>query len=398
MLKSEAEGQHACEGDVVRRPLEGIRVLEASCTPLGLSTGALLADWGADVVSLELRRGSLVLRPKEPRFAGPIAQHLNRGKRSVEIDLIDGHGFLHALVAKADVFLTDVVGAVRRAWQIDVDSLRLKNSSLIYARATAVGPGGAEGECAGGDYTSYWTRGGLATTFQLADRSLVAPALAPAEGFGSYPTAAVLAGGVAAAVYRRSVTGESATVDASLLGFAIYHLSMDVASVASGEGAPASGSPPVLDRSAVRNALTNSYRTKDGRFITLCVLQERFYSRVCERLGCPDLVTDERFATGQARTANAGALVREFNAIFERKTLAEWQNTLRGAEWVWEVCQTITELIDDPQVAANQYLITVGGGTRVVAGPVQFDESPSQPNPAPTSGQHTKDARAEIGF
>ena len=135
-------------------PLDGIRVIEVSSWMFVPSAGAVLVDWGADVVKVEHpvtgdpQRG-LVTSGLVPGGAGGVnfmMEQPNRGKRSVAIDLShpDGREALMKLVETADVFLTNYMPAVRRKLRIDVDDLRERNPDIIVARGTGQGPKGPD--------------------------------------------------------------------------------------------------------------------------------------------------------------------------------------------------------------------------------------------------------------
>jgi len=159
---------------------------------------------------------------------------------------------------------------------------------------------------------------------------------------------------------------------------------------------------PAGDRTRPPNPIVNSYRTKDGRWLFLNMLQaDRFWPDLCRRLGRPDLVADPRFADGRARFEHRAECVRELDAVFAARTLAEWRDALADAEGVWAPMQSARELPDDPQAIANGYLAEVegGDGTRftLVASPVQFDERSPALRPAPDLGQHTEEVLLELG-
>ena len=103
-----------------------------------------------------------------------------------------------------------------------------------------------------------------------------------------------------------------------------------------------------------------------------------------------------------ARFQNREECVRELDAVFAARTLAEWRATLADVEGVWAPMQSARELRDDPQALANGYLPEVdrGDGTRftLVASPVQFDETPPTLRPAPDLGQHTEEVLLELGL
>jgi formyl-CoA transferase len=233
----------------------------------------------------------------------------------------------------------------------------------------------------------------------MVSSALGRPAEEPAQSFGELPTAGILAGGIAAAVFRRTIDGEGSVVDASLLGYAAFNLSMDVAAVSAGIGT-LTGTPLLPpDRFSVANPLTNAFRTKDDRFLTLCVMQERLFPQVCADLGRDDMNSDDRFADPNQRRQHGPEIVQELDKTFATRTLAEWMTDLAGTEWVWEPVQTIDELMADPQVVANEYLRPLDNALPVVvSGPVQFDERSAPLTGAPSPGEHTEAVLAEVGL
>jgi crotonobetainyl-CoA:carnitine CoA-transferase CaiB-like acyl-CoA transferase len=112
-------------------------------------------------------------------------------------------------------------------------------------------------------------------------------------------------------------------------------------------------------------------------------------------------VTDPRFADGRARFEHRAECIRELDAVFAERTLAEWTERLAAAEGVWAPLQTARELPDDAQAVANAYVPEVdrGDGTRfpLVASPVQFDETAPPLRPAPDLGQHTEEVLLALG-
>jgi formyl-CoA transferase len=159
----------------------------------------------------------------------------------------------------------------------------------------------------------------------------------------------------------------------------------------------------MFDRSSAPNPIVNSYRTKDGRWLFLNMLQpDRFWPDLCQRIGRPDLITDERFKDGMSRFMNRVECVQILDAVFAGKTLDEWRSALADAEGVWSPMQTAKELHDDAQAIANGYLLDVeraeGGPFTLVANPVQFDETAPTLRPAPDLGQHTEEVLLELGM
>lgn len=384
--------------------LHGIRVVEVAQWWFVPAAGAVLADWGADVLKIEHpvsgdpARG-LVTSGLVPATGGVnfMIEQPNRGKRSIGIDLANPAGLeiLYRLVATADVFLTNFLPAARRRLRIDVEDIRRVNPRIIYARGHGQGTRGPDEEKGGYDAASFWSRGGLANA--LTPPGAPAPVM-QRGAFGDSIGALTVAGGIAAALFRRERTGEPSVVDVSLFGTALWVLAPDViASKLLGADLPAG------DRTQAPNPIVNSYRTKDGRWLFLNMLQpDRYWADLCARLGRPDLIIDPRFADGRVRSENRVECIRVLDSVFAERTLAEWREALADAEGVWAPMQTPREVHSDPQALANGYLPEVdrGDGTRftLVASPVEFDRTQPKLRPAPDLGQHTEEVLLELGF
>ena len=384
--------------------LEGVRVVEVAQWWFVPAAGAVLADWGADVIKIEHpvagdpQRG-LVTSGLVPSTGGVnfMIEQPNRGKRSVGIDLAHPRGLalLHQLVETAVVFLTNFLPAARRRLKIDVEDVRRVNPRIIYARGHGQGARGPETEKGGYDAASFWCRGGIANA--LTPPGAPAPIMQRAA-FGDSAGAMTVAGGIAAALYRRERTGTPSVVDISLLGTAMWIMAPDIiATKLLGIDLPAS------NRTEPPNPIVNSYRTKDCRWLFLNMLQpDRYWPDLCRRLGRPDLITDPRFADGRARFEHRAECVRALDAIFAERTLADWRVALADAEGVWAPMQSARELPEDAQAIANSYLPQVdrGDGTAftLVASPVEFDERAPALRPAPDLGQHTEEVLLELGL
>jgi crotonobetainyl-CoA:carnitine CoA-transferase CaiB-like acyl-CoA transferase len=385
--------------------LDGIRVLEVAAWTFVPAAGAVLADWGADVIKVEHpktgdpQRGliSSGLIPGGPGAVNYIIEQPNRGKRSIGLDIStdEGRELLYRLAERSDVFLTNFLPDVRRRLKIDVEHIRAVNPNIIYARGSGQGTRGPDAERGGYDGASFWARGGIAAA--LTPRDLDYP-IGPRPAFGDLPGGMTIAGGIAAALFKRERTGVPSVVDVSLLGFAMWMLSPDVVASKLYGGDPL----PKFSRTEAPNPLTNTYRTSDGRHVTLIMLQpDRFWPDLCRRIDRPDLIDDPRFADGMSRYENRAACVAELDAVFGSRTLAEWKEALADAEGVWAPVQTAAELHDDPQVVANGYVTEVkrddGVTFPLVASPVNFDGTDVVLHAAPEHGQHTEEILLELG-
>jgi crotonobetainyl-CoA:carnitine CoA-transferase CaiB-like acyl-CoA transferase len=385
--------------------MKGVRVLEVAQFWFVPSAGAVLADWGADVLKIEhpergdgqrgLASSGVSVAAGNVDF---LVQQPNRGKRSIGLDIgrPEGQELLYRLAETSDVFLTNFLPDARRRLKIEIEHIRAHNPRIIYARGHAYGSRGPDAERGGYDATAFWTRGGVAAT-------LTAPAGAEPPfqraAFGDGIAGMTLAGGIAAALFHRERTGEAQLVDVSLLGTAMWVMSPDiVASKLMNQPQLPSGS-----RAARPNPAVNNYRTKDGRWLILVHLQaDRYWPDLCRRLGRPYLATDPRFVTMAARAKHAAACIAELDAAFATRSLEEWRHAFEDMEGPWAVMQTPRELHDDPQVAANEYLKEVDGGSRgrfaLVANPVQFSETQPPLRRGPEMGEHTDQVLRELGL
>ncbi|HKE77441.1 MAG TPA: CoA transferase [Acidimicrobiales bacterium] len=391
-----------------RGPLAGVRVVEVATHVFVPVAGAVLAEWGAEVVKVEHPatgdpyRG-LVTAGLHTLHGGhdPFFQSANRAKRSVGIDLRhpDGRALLGRLLAGADVFATSLRPGARRRLRLDPGDVRADNPALVYVRGSAFGPRGPDAERGGYDAGAYWARSGMQHLFTPPDADWPRPTR---PAFGDLPAGLALAGAVGVALFRRATTGEPSVVDASLLAAGMWQVQPDIVNARLGDDTHARAP----DRYATWNPLMLPYRTAEGRFVALMVLRpDPHWPDLCARLGRPDLAADPRFADLEARRRHARACVEALEEAFAARPLAAWVEALDGFAGEWTVVQEPLDLYDDPQVEANGYLaeVPMGGADDdvdmpMVPAPIHFDERPGAPTRAPELGEHTEEVLLELGL
>ena len=257
------------------RALAGIRVIEVAHYAFVPSAGAVLADWGADVIKVvhpehgdPMRHTPIGNLGTLPGGVSILWEMLNRGKRCVGIDIstADGRDVLDELTRQGDVFMTSFLPRVARRLSIEVEDIRKVNPSIIYARGTAHGPTGPQRESGGYDLNTYWARSGIA---HAISSTLRVPPDMPLPAMGDVPSGLALAGGITAALLQRERTGHASVVDVSLLASALW---------ANGPNVIASAERDVEIAGPVfRNALARPYLTKDGRYLYFAGLRLDLY-------------------------------------------------------------------------------------------------------------------------
>lgn len=390
-------------------PLAGIRVLEVAQWWFVPAAGAVLSDWGADVVKVEHPvRGDAQRGLAAAGFGMSVGgvdfmmQQSNRGKRSIGLDIgvPEGRALLLRLAAQSDVFLTNFLPSARARLGIDVEDVRAVNPRIVYVRGSGHGPDGPDRDKGGYDATAFWSRGGIAAA--LTPEGAPVPTM-QRPAFGDSIGAMTLAGGVAAALLQRERTGVAPVVDVSLLGTAMWVMAPDIVVSKLLENSEQGGGFPAFTRASAPNPLANSYRTRDGRWLLLMMLQpDRYWAGFCEAVERADLARDARFTDGAARFQHREALIADLDAMFASQPLAHWRARLDRQEGPWGPLQTARELHDDPQVRANGYTTLVEGGDKgrfaLVASPVRFDGGRPELAASPEMGQNTEEVLLERGF
>ncbi|WP_040701263.1 CaiB/BaiF CoA transferase family protein [Nocardia vinacea] len=395
----------------MHKPMQGVRVLEVAQFTFVPAAGAVLADWGADVIKIEhaergdAQRGLVRVLGYEANSAGssffPIMEGPNRGKRSVGLALEkpSARRVLEELIRSSDVFLTNFLPEARAKLRIDLEDVRAINPDIIYVRGSGFGVRGAEATKGGYDSTAFWARGGSAAgvTPPGADRMTRMPAGAYGDSIGGM----TIAGGIAAALYSRKMTGEPSVVDVSLLGVGAWATQFTV-NLALMNGGPLPVNSPPRHGSAT-NPLIGAYRTSDQRWLELSMLQPgRYWPEFCRLAGREELAADERFDNTEKLMANAAQAAELVAEIIAARPFAEWVEILGSGEGQWAAVQNAWEVGQDPALRANDLIASVvdadGVDRELVANPVQFDETPVTLTRAPQFAEHTDEVLLEIGL
>jgi len=381
--------------------LAELRVVELGVWVAAPSAAALLADWGADVIKIEsptgdpMRHafGSLGIGQD---FPNPAFAQDNRGKRSVVLDLrgqVD-RDRLEELLQTADVFVSNLRPDALDALGLEPSATVARHPHLVYCSISGYGLRGDDRNRPAYDIGAFWARSGLSV--QMANAEGVP--LNARGGIGDHVSGLAALSGVLAAVLEQRHTGRGRVVEVSLLRTGTYVLGWDLSLQATvGKVARAEA------RQNNQTPLMNSYRAADGRWFFFTGLEaDRHVGPICRAVGREDLLSDPRFADAGAIRKNRTEVIAILDEVIAAQPLDVWAERFdREGVW-WAPAQGPAEVLDDPQLAANDGFLeleneTDGPSGKSVNGPVSFSDLPVRPaKPAPRLGEHSEAVLAEL--
>lgn len=377
-------------------PLAGVRVVDLTLTVMGPYCTQILADLGADVIKVEAASGdtSRHVPPMRVPALGGMFTNMNRGKRSIVLDLKSAHGkeALLRLVESADVFVhtlrPQAIARLGFAW----DRLRAVNPRLVYANLYGFGRNGPYA-----DYPAYddviQAAIGLATLqakLQGGAPSYVATALAD-KVTGLHGVYAILA-----ALYARERGAGGQELEIPMFETMVSFLLTE--HVAGAVFEP-NLSDPVYPRMVAQQR--RPYPTRDGHLAVL-VYNDGQWLRFFAAIGHPAWSRDVRFADMGSRSANIDALYERLATELAQRDTAEWLALLRQADIPVMALSSTGDLFDDPHLDAVGFwkrIETQEGTLRFPGPPVQFSATPCAiAGPAPRLGEHGSSILRELGF
>lgn len=383
------------------RILDGIRVVETANMVMVPSAGAVLAEYGAEVIKVEPtdgdlnRRGHLIPGMPDHDYEYCFLPD-NRNKKSIAVDLKsdEGRGILLQLVESADVFLTNYRPKALERLELTWEHIKDRNPRLIYAHGTGYGDRGAEIDKPGFDVVCYWSRSAIEATMFPIDGWL-GPI---GYGTGDHPSGMSLFGAVMLALFARERTGEGGRVTTSLLANGAWSnavlIQARLCDAQFHERRPREEAP---------NFVGVYYKAGDGRVFKMTVVNtEQGWPRICRAIGRPDLIDDPRYATLEARSERMPELIRLCDEIFEQHDMDYWHEALEKADVPHSVIATYDDVVDDPQMKANDVFVEVddpvlGRPVRTTQSPITLDHHAKvPPDSAPRLGEHSREILSEL--
>ncbi|MFW5875529.1 MAG: CaiB/BaiF CoA transferase family protein [Myxococcota bacterium] len=365
-------------------PLHGIRVLDLSRLLPGPYATMVLADLGARVDKVEDPSGGDYMRVMPPQVEGmgSVFHALNRGKRSVVLDLKkpEGRDAFLELVPQYDVLLESFRPGVMSRFGLGYEQLRDANPRLVYAAITGYGQDGPLAGRAGHDL-NYVGRAGLLGFTGPEDRPPQVPGVQIADIGGGALFGAI---GVLAALQERERTGRGRFVDVSMCEGSLAFTMFGLMSRLGGMQAPRGG-----DVLMGGIAPYQTYETKDGQHVTLGSLEPKFWSAFCTGVGIEPAM--DALAPGPHQAGWKSKLAQ----IFAQRTRAEWEAFAEKHDCCLEPVLQPEELLTDPQHTARGVFLDGPGGLKLPTTPAG---RPARAAGAPAQGEHTDEVLREAGL
>jgi crotonobetainyl-CoA:carnitine CoA-transferase CaiB-like acyl-CoA transferase len=374
-------------------PLAGVRVADFSRVLAGPLATMLLADLGADVVKVERPDGGDDTRAWGPPFVGEDAAYflaLNRNKRSVVVDLSteEGRETARRLALRSDVVVENFRPGLMRRFGLDHDRLAAASPRVISCSLTAFGDDAEDPARPGYDIIVQALSGLMSITGHPgSEPTKVGVALLDVI-CGLYA-----ANAIQAALVERERTGRGRRVSVSLYDASVAALVNQAANHLLG------GLVPAPMGNAHPNIVPYQlFHARDRPFI-LAAGNDRLFARTCEVLGMPELATDERFATNEARVRERATLIPILERAFADRPAEAWLDALAAASVPCAAVRTIDEVFASPEGARTVEHVAdpVRGELRLVADPIRIDGArPPVRRPPPRLGEHTAEVLAEL--
>ena len=375
--------------------LQRFTVLDLTRVRSGPTAVRQLADWGANVIKIEMPEG---MEPGDapggPRH-GSDFQNLQRNKRGMTLNLKspEGVAVLKRMAERADVVVENFRPDVKTRLGIDYEAMKAVNPRLVYASISGFGQDGPYREWPGFDQIAQGM-GGLMSITGLPGQGPVRVGIPIAD-----LTAGIFcAYGIVVALLEREVSGEGQWVQTSLLQAQMFMLDFQAARwLMDGEV------PKQAGNNHPTSIPTGVFKTRDG-YINIAVTGRKIWERFCKAIDAADLVAHKDYSTAADRSKNRDALNAELERRLEGEDGATWIDRLNAAGVPCGRINKMDEVFADPQVQHLKPYDEVdspvkGPKARYLAQPVRLSRTPSKTQlPSPEVGQHTDEVLSEFGY
>lgn len=378
--------------------LEGVRVIDLTSVVMGPYTTQILGDYGADIIKVEAPSGDTTRQVPPMRHAGMGSTFLqmNRNKRSIALDLKrpEAREALLALVASADVFVSNIRPKALARLGLSPDTLLARNPRLVVASLVGFGQ---DGPYAADPAYDDLIQGLTAVPSMLVDAGSAEPHYVPLS-FNDRAVGLSAAIAILAALLHRDRTGQGQAVEVPMFETMVQATLGDHMGGLTFE--PALG-PPGYKRQL--NPERRPYRTSDG-YVCAVIYTDKHWQAFARIIGRPDLMReDERFANLGSRTVHAEAVYALIRQSMPSRTTAEWLTLLQEGDIPAARMHTLDSIVEDPHLTATGFFRISDhpseGPIREMAVPTRWSATPpGPPRPAPQLGQHSAEILREAGL
>jgi crotonobetainyl-CoA:carnitine CoA-transferase CaiB-like acyl-CoA transferase len=342
----------------------------------------ILADHGARVIAIEDRR----FRNEE---IFPATVNRNKEHMTLNLKTDEGREIFYRLAAAADVVVEGFRPGVVKRLGVDYETIQKINPGIVYCAVTGYGQTGPLRDRAGHD-VDYLAHAGVLDLIGEADRPPMIPGVQIADMTGGGLNAAV---GILLALLARGKNGRGQYIDismtdgaASLLSLQLHFRDVDGRSPRRGDS-----------RLSHRYACYNTYETRDGRYIAIGAVENRFWQKLCVHFGVPEYAA---LQYDEGRRKEILAFVR---SAIRKKTLAQWEEDLADIDACWAPVRTLDDVLQAPLFRERDMVMEIegeqGGTTTLLGTPIKLSDTPGGIRAAPPAfGGNTRAILSEFGY
>ncbi|MCV6613021.1 MAG: CoA transferase [Amphritea sp.] len=366
----------------MKKPLQGLKILDLSTLLPGPYATMLLADLGADVLRVESASRPDLVRNMTPQINGQSAafSYLNRGKSSLALNLKhpDAVTIIGQLIQEYNILIEQFRPGVMARLGLDYDSLRQLNPQLIYCSVTGYGQTGPYRDKAGHDL-NYLALSGAASHLGRKQSGPAPMGLQVADvAAGSHP--AVIS--ILAAVIGRQQQGEGSYIDISMADNTLAMQALMAPGALNGEA-----DPEPEGHFLNGGGFYDYYRTADDRYLAVGSLEPQFRQRLAQALNIQD---NPPLETMQFKTL--------LQQRFRNQDLETWCEELADLDACVEPVLTVSEAAMHPQFTSRNMILETPGGERQIASALGFEQSQDEPAPAPVCGEQESEVMQQLGY
>lgn len=386
----------------MRKPLEGIKVVELSTYVAAPVAAKMLCEWGAEVIKVEPHFGdewryigATLSMPIEPK-CNPTYDLENMGKKSIALNLKSEEGLevLHKLLAESDVLVTNYRQEALEKLHLTYEELHALYPKLVFGQVVGYGPKGPDKGKAGFDLTAFFARSGIMIDAVEKDTKPMPPMVA----VGDHATGISLAAGISAALVKQVRTGEGDKVVSGLYQNSLYLCATHIAALGFGLDYPKSHASAV-------SPIVNSYQCKDGEWILLAGTNyDKCWDLICrEVFQDEELANNENYQGVRNMLQHTPEIIKILDAKFLERNRDEWEELLNKCDIANEKVLHWTDTVNDEQALVNDYIYPVqyenGVEAKLVNTPIDFDSfERDEFKPSASIGENGVDILTSLGY